>query len=111
MSVSRLAFSLTASFLLSLALLTPSTDAAASSNERSNAWSRAEYPANGPARVVGGVAHGCIAGAAELPPDGPGYEAIRLSRHRNFGHPDLVAYLERLGRRAEAAGLPVFYVG
>ena len=68
-------------------------------------------PMAGPAQIFGGVSHGCIAGAAELPPDGPGYEAIRLSRHRNFGHPDLVAYIERLGKRAEAAGLPVFYVG
>jgi len=98
--------------VLALILLSsPSPPADASSAEHGNVWSRAESPAAGPARVVGGVAHGCLAGAAELPPDGPGYEAIRLSRHRNFGHPDLVAYLQRLGRRAEAAGLPVFYVG
>jgi penicillin-insensitive murein endopeptidase len=111
MPVTRFASCLIASLLLSLPLLSPSTDAAASSSERSNGWSRAEYPAAGPSRVVGGVAHGCLFGAAELPPDGPGYEAIRLSRHRNFGHPDLVAYLQRLGHRAEAAGLPVFYIG
>jgi penicillin-insensitive murein endopeptidase len=91
-------------------LLTP-PPAAASAIEPANVWSRVAYPAAGPAQVIGGVAHGCLAGAAELPPDGPGYEAIRLSRHRNFGHPDLVAYLQQLGRRAEAAGLPVFYIG
>jgi penicillin-insensitive murein endopeptidase len=110
MPVTRVASCLIASFLLSLPLLSP-LDAAASSSERSNVWSRVGYPAPGPAQIIGGVAHGCLAGAAELPPDGPGYEAIRLSRHRNFGHPDLVAYLQRLGRRAEAAGLPVFYIG
>jgi penicillin-insensitive murein endopeptidase len=97
--------------LLAFVLLLTPPPAAASSSEHSNAWSRVLYPAAGPAQVIGGVAHGCLAGAAELAPDGPGYEAIRLSRHRNFGHPDLVAYLQRLGRRAEAAGLPVFYIG
>lgn len=101
---------LAAALLLALAL-SHRSPAAASSTERDNAWSRVQSPAPGPARAIGGVAHGCLAGAAELPPDGPGYEAIRLSRHRNFGHPDLVAYLGRLGRRAQAAGLPMFYVG
>ena len=79
--------------------------------ERHNAWSLVEAPAPGPAHIIGGVAHGCISGAVELPPDGPGYEAIRLSRHRNFGHPELADYIERLGGRAHAAELPVFYVG
>src|SRR5579885_3665680 len=68
-------------------------------------------PAPGPPRVIGGFAHGCIAGARPLPLDGPGYEVIRLSRRRYFGHPDTVAFVERLGRRARAAGLPAFYVG
>jgi penicillin-insensitive murein endopeptidase len=34
-----------------------------------------------------------------------------LSRHRYFGHPDLVAFIEHLGTEAAAAGLPTFYVG
>jgi penicillin-insensitive murein endopeptidase len=91
--------------------LAPLPASASSADPPGNAWSRIAAPAPGPPQIYGGVSHGCIAGAAELPPDGPGYEAIRLSRHRNFGHPNLVAYIERLGRRAEAAGLPVFYVG
>ena len=101
--------------LLSLPLLVaplPGVPGAAASGERAgNDWSRVLEPLAGPPRIIGGAAHGCIAGAEELPPDGPGYEAIRLSRHRNFGHPDLVAFVERLGRRAQQAGLPAFYVG
>ncbi len=84
---------------------------AAADSGAGNPWSRVGEPLAGPPRIFGGAAHGCIAGAEELPPDGPGYEVIRLSRHRNFGHPDLVAFIGRLGRRAQAAGLPVFYVG
>jgi penicillin-insensitive murein DD-endopeptidase len=79
--------------------------------EPSNEWSRAAAPTPGPARVVGGVAHGCLAGAVRLADDGPGYQVIRLSRRRDFGHPDLVAFIARLGRAAEAAGLEPFYVG
>jgi penicillin-insensitive murein endopeptidase len=45
------------------------------------------------------------------PSDGPGYAVIRLNRSRYFGHPDLVAFVARLGLRAQAAGLPTFYVG
>jgi penicillin-insensitive murein DD-endopeptidase len=77
----------------------------------SDPWARVMMPLPGPAQIFGGPTHGCIAGALPLPPDGPGYEVIRLSRHRNYGHPELIAYLERLGRRAKAAALPPFYVG
>ena len=68
-------------------------------------------PTAGPARIIGGPANGCISGAARLPPDGVGYQAIRLSRHRNFGHPETVAFVQRLGKSAAAAGLAPFYVG
>ncbi|HEX6843316.1 MAG TPA: penicillin-insensitive murein endopeptidase [Stellaceae bacterium] len=79
--------------------------------EPGNAWSAVDAPTAGVPRVIGGVAHGCIAGAARLPDDGPGYQVIRLSRRRDFGHPDLIAFIARLGRQARAAGLAPFYVG
>jgi penicillin-insensitive murein DD-endopeptidase len=79
--------------------------------EPSNEWSLAAAPSAGPPRAIGGVSHGCLTGAVRLPDDGPGFEVIRLSRRRDFGHPDLVAFIERLGRRAAAAGLAPFYVG
>lgn len=48
--------------------------------------------------VVGSYAKGCIAGAQALPIDGPAWQAMRLSRNRNWGHPNLIAFVERLGR-------------
>jgi penicillin-insensitive murein endopeptidase len=98
-----------ASSLLALILLAgaPSVEA----ETRENVWSTVGAPSGGPARAIGGVAHGCLSGAVRLPDDGPGYEVIRLSRHRDFGHPALVAFIERLGRGGQAAGLPSFYVG
>ena len=85
--------------------------AAAAGAAESNVWSRADEPTPGPTQAIGGNAHGCLAGAQRLPLDGTGYEVIRLSRRRYFGHPDTIGFVERLGRRAAAAGLPDFYVG
>jgi penicillin-insensitive murein endopeptidase len=76
-----------------------------------NGWSAIQTPTSGPVQVIGGTANGCIAGASKLPIDGPGYEVIRLSRGRYFGHRDTVDFVEGLGRRTQAAGLPIFYVG
>ncbi len=84
---------------------------AAEDSHPSNAWSRVETQTAGPARAIGESANGCLAGATPLPLDGPGYEVIRLSRRRYFGHDDTVDFVEALGRRAQADHLPVFYVG
>ena len=74
-------------------------------------WNDVRTPSPGPTRIIGGPAGGCIAGAAKLPTDGPGFQAIRVGRNRHYGHPDTVAFVERLGKRAAASGLPPFYVG
>ena len=52
----------------------------------------------------GGYANGCIAGAEELPETGPTWQAMRLSRNRNWGHPDTIDFLKDLS--AKAASLP-----
>ena len=36
---------------------------------------------------IGSYARGCAAGSVELPETGPTWQAMRLSRARNFGHP------------------------
>jgi penicillin-insensitive murein DD-endopeptidase len=97
--------------LLVALILLAGAGPAVGAETRANAWSRIGDPSDGPSRAIGGVAHGCLTGAVRLPDDGPGFEVIRLSRHRDFGHPQLIAFIERLGRRARAAGLPSFYVG
>lgn len=74
-------------------------------------WSDAEKPSAGPSRAIGSAANGCLAGGIALPADGIGYQAIRLSRRRFFGHRATVAFVERLGRQAAAGGLEPFYVG
>jgi penicillin-insensitive murein endopeptidase len=58
-------------------------------------------PAPGPARAIGDYTKGCVAGAVQLPPDGPTWQVTRPSRNRAWGHPVLIAFLERV-----AAALP-----
>jgi penicillin-insensitive murein DD-endopeptidase len=96
---------------LGAALIALALASGAQGETRENDWSRVAAPSAGPARAIGGVAHGCLAGAVRLPDDGPGFEVIHLARHRDFGHPELIAFIEELGRRAAAAGLPPFLVG
>src|SRR5262249_52560291 len=52
-------------------------------------------PAPMAARSIGFYAKGCLAGASALPIDGPTWQAMRLSRNRNWGHPELVALVEK----------------
>ncbi len=74
-------------------------------------WADIRKPTLGPTQLIGGPANGCIAGAQALPVDGPGYQVVRLSRNRNWSHPQTVAYVQKLGRAAMTLGLPPLYVG
>jgi penicillin-insensitive murein DD-endopeptidase len=60
---------------------------------------------------IGSYAKGCQAGAVELPETGPTWQAMRLSRHRNFGQPILVDYLQDLSRAATQIGWKGLYIG
>src|SRR5665647_3893255 len=63
-------------------------------------FGRKVLPAAMPTRVVGFYAKGCIAGAEALPITGGTWQVMRLSRNRNWAHPDMVALLERLSVKA-----------
>jgi penicillin-insensitive murein endopeptidase len=72
----------------------------------------AKAPAPLAARAIGFYAKGCLAGATALPIDGPAWQAMRLSRNRNWGHPDLIALVEKLAVEAkEHDGWPGLLVG
>src|SRR6202045_3298901 len=75
-------------------------------------FGRKVLPAATPTRVVGFYAKGCIAGAEALPITGGTWQVMRLSRNRNWAHPDMVALLERLADKAHKdAGWPGLLVG
>ncbi len=69
-------------------------------------------PADLRARSIGFYAKGCLAGGVALPINGSTWQVMRLSRNRNWGHPDLVALLERLaGKVPKVAGWNGLLVG
>ena len=62
--------------------------------------------------AIGGYAKGCQAGAAQLAETGPTWQAMRLSRNRNWGQPELVDYVQDLSRfAATQPGWEGLYVG
>ncbi|MGZ8401093.1 MAG: penicillin-insensitive murein endopeptidase [Methyloceanibacter sp.] len=69
-------------------------------------------PAPLAARAIGSYAKGCLAGGVSLPINGPDWQVMRTSRHRNWGTPRLLDYLERLASDARALdGWPGLLVG
>lgn len=97
--------------LLLLLLLLPGIAAAEGPPARAADWAALSRPAAGPARAIGGTSLGCLAGAVRLPPDGPGWQAVRVSRNRHWGHPEAIHFVEHLAGRARAAGLPDLWIG
>ena len=56
-------------------------------------------PAAGPPQAIGSYERGCLSGAIALPADGPNWQVMRPSRNRAWGHPVLIAFLERLAQK------------
>lgn len=71
----------------------------------------ATTPAPLAARSIGSYARGCLAGAVALPVDGATWKVMRLSRNRNWGHPRLIAFLERFAEKGREIGWPGLLVG
>ena len=61
--------------------------------------------------LIGFYAKGCLAGASALPINGQTWQVMRLSRNRNWGHPSLVQFLERLAEKGAKAGWRGLLVG
>ena len=63
-------------------------------------------PSASPPRSIGSYAKGCIAGAMALPQEGATWQVMRPARNRYWGHPVLIAVIERI-----AANLPAGWPG
>lgn len=69
-------------------------------------------PSLGKAMAIGYYPRGCLSGGVELPANGPTWQVMRLSRNRNWGHPNLVRYLEKFAPlAAKATGWKGILVG
>src|SRR3954464_12424601 len=74
-------------------------------------FGRKTAPAPLQARTIGFYSKGCLAGAKALPINGKTWQVMRLSRNRNWGHPELVQFLERLANQAPKTGWRGLLVG
>ena len=68
-------------------------------------------PSVAPAQAFGSYARGCADGLVALPESGPTWQAMRLSRNRNWGHPEMIAYVQDLSREAVRIGWRGLYIG
>ena len=64
-------------------------------------FGRKTAPTKEEPRAIGFYAAGCLAGGVPLAISGPAWQVMRLSRNRNWGHPELIAFIERLGRELQ----------
>jgi len=74
-------------------------------------FGRKPKPAHLATKSIGFYSRGCLAGAVALPVNGPTWQVMRLSRNRNWGHPDLIRFLERLSEKGVKVGWPGLLVG
>lgn len=91
----------------------PSATRFSTSNEAAKAlFGPVRTPSNQASGSYGSYAKGCLSGATQLAETGPTWQAMRLSRNRNWGHPALVSFLQRLSQKAAAQpGWAGIYVG
>lgn len=95
-------------FALGLGLAAAPVQAEKLANQLFGAMDRPSQQAPMP---IGSYAKGCAAGLVELPETGPTWQAMRLSRHRNFGQPEMVQFLIDLSVAATQIGWPGLYIG
>lgn len=70
-----------------------------------------DLPSAGPSRSYGSYAKGCQSGAIALPTEGEGFQAMRLSRNRRWGQPQLVSFIERFAQDSQKIGWPGLLIG
>jgi len=91
--------------------LPPLADPNSPSTPAKELFARKTQPLAGAPRSIGFYATGCLAGGVALPIDGPTWQVMRLSRDRNWGHPKLIAFVERLASNAKKVGWNGLLVG
>lgn len=84
-----------------------------SSSPVSNNWAAFKQPAQigGSAQSIGSYTAGCLSGAVSLPQNGTGYQLMRPTRGRSYGHPDLIRFIESVAQTAHSQHWGVLLIG
>ncbi|WP_237067034.1 penicillin-insensitive murein endopeptidase [Microbulbifer guangxiensis] len=92
--------------LLALSLAAP-----ALAQQEENPWAKVQRPSSQQSASIGTYTNGCLAGAAEMPMRGEGFQLVRTGRNRHFGHPDTIRFLEEFSRRVARNDLGRIQIG
>lgn len=76
-----------------------------------NLFGAKDLPAATAPQSIGFYSKGCFSGGVAIATDGPTWQAMRLSRNRRWGHPTMIALIEKLSRDAVADGWPGLLLG
>jgi penicillin-insensitive murein endopeptidase len=94
-----------------IAILALMAGPALSETTAANLFAAQDNPSSQRPMPIGTYAKGCAAGNVELPQNGPTWQAMRLSRHRNFGQPVTIDFLKDLSAFAATQGWAGLYIG
>jgi penicillin-insensitive murein endopeptidase len=84
-----------------------------SSSPVANDWAMIKQTAqiSDSAQSIGSYTAGCLSGAVSLPANGTGYQLMRPSRGRSYGHPDLIRFIEGLAQTTHLQQWGVLLIG
>lgn len=88
-----------------------SADLASAEELAKNLFGAKKLPAATAAQSWGFYSKGCFSGGVAIATDGPTWQAMRLSRNRRWGHPAMIALIEKLSRDAVQDGWPGLLLG
>jgi len=89
----------------------PAVGGVASAHSFDPRWSHVTTPRKGAPSSIGQPSSGCVQGAVALLLHGSGYVVAHPERHREYGHPSLVAYIHALVATARKQKLGLVVVG
>jgi len=102
---------LAAALLAAAALFGLACPSAHAAELAKNLFGAEKLPAATAPQSFGFYSKGCFAGGVAIATDGPTWQAMRLSRNRRWGHPAMIALIEKLSRDAVAIGWPGLLLG
>lgn len=78
-----------------------------------NNWATIKTTAqqSGNAQSIGSYTAGCLSGAISLGQNGTGYQLMRPTRSRSYGHPDLIQFIESLAKTVHSQNWGMLLIG
>ncbi|VEJ08689.1 penicillin-insensitive murein endopeptidase [Actinobacillus delphinicola] len=73
-------------------------------------WLNFKAPVAGKPNPIGNYTNGCLIGGEKVPFNGVGYQVVRQEKNRYYAHPEMLQYLQNLGKKLHAAHLPAMLI-